>query len=215
MTHQQPVSSQRNCHTLRSGCQQLRPLSDLQCSPSVTLDRRTYSSVCRRVFFINCPVKCLVRTWLIPDNCPAADCRFENGPNQRQKGCRQQEFAHSQPRIRHSKPCRHHVLCGHGHRHRSHGPGEQKTTQLISHVKGCSFFLLLLYHVVFFFFALQLTSPVSSLFVALQYVQASGPNSLQTYGTGLKDLFAIFFYFLICIIFHAIIQEYVLDVSIS
>jgi translocating chain-associated membrane protein 1 len=57
----------------------------------------------------------------------------------------------------------------------------------------------------------QLTSPVSSLFVALQYVQTSESNSLQTYGTGLKDLFAIFFYFLICIIFHAIIQEYVLD----
>ncbi|XP_022173779.1 translocating chain-associated membrane protein 1 [Myzus persicae] len=57
----------------------------------------------------------------------------------------------------------------------------------------------------------QLTSPVSSLFVALQYVQAPGPNALQTYGTGLKDLFAVFFYFLICIIFHAIIQEYVLD----
>ncbi|CAH1723759.1 unnamed protein product [Aphis gossypii] len=59
----------------------------------------------------------------------------------------------------------------------------------------------------------HITAPVSSLFVALQYVQTSGenPNALQTYGTGLKDLFAIFFYFLICIIFHAIIQEYVLD----
>jgi len=57
----------------------------------------------------------------------------------------------------------------------------------------------------------QLTSPVSSLFVALQYGQATEPNVLQTYGTGLKDLFAIFFYFLICIIFHAIIQEYILD----
>lgn len=59
----------------------------------------------------------------------------------------------------------------------------------------------------------QLTSPVSSLFVALQYVQTLGQNqnALQTYGTGLKDLFAIFFYFLICIIFHAILQEYVLD----
>jgi len=74
--------------------------------------------------------------------------------------------------------------------------------------------VLFLYHVMCLF-ALQLTSPVSSLFVALQYVQTPGPNALQTYGTGLKDLFAIFFYFLICIIFHAIIQEYVLDVSIS
>lgn len=67
----------------------------------------------------------------------------------------------------------------------------------------------------FFFLSFQLTSPVSSLFVALQYAQAAEQNQnvLQTYGTGLKDLFAIFFYFLICIIFHAIIQEYVLDVS--
>lgn len=68
-----------------------------------------------------------------------------------------------------------------------------------------------------FFFALfQLTSPVSLLFVALQYGQTApeqSQNVLQTYGTGPKDLFAIFFYFLICIIFHAIIQEYVLDVS--
>lgn len=62
---------------------------------------------------------------------------------------------------------------------------------------------------------LQITSPVSSLFVALQYGQATGqnPNLLQTYGTGIKDLYAVFFYFLICIIFHAIIQEYILDVS--
>lgn len=70
-------------------------------------------------------------------------------------------------------------------------------------------------YVLTMFFLLQLTSPVSSLFVALQYVQNPGQNQsvLQTYGTGLKDLCAIFFYFLICIIFHAIIQEYVLDVS--
>lgn len=51
--------------------------------------------------------------------------------------------------------------------------------------------------------------------MALQYAQTAEQNQnvLQTYGTGLKDLFAIFFYFLICIIFHAIIQEYALDVS--
>eukprot|EP00102_Acyrthosiphon_pisum_P011759 XP_008180615.2 PREDICTED: translocating chain-associated membrane protein 1-like [Acyrthosiphon pisum] len=57
----------------------------------------------------------------------------------------------------------------------------------------------------------HLTSPVSSLFVTLQYVQAPGPNTFQTYGTGLKDLFAIFYYFLICIVLRDIIQEYVLD----
>jgi len=61
----------------------------------------------------------------------------------------------------------------------------------------------------------QITSPVSSLFVALQYGQATGQNqnALQAYGTGIKDLCSMFFYFLICIIFHAIIQEYILDVS--
>ncbi|VVC26455.1 TRAM/LAG1/CLN8 homology domain,TRAM1-like protein [Cinara cedri] len=59
----------------------------------------------------------------------------------------------------------------------------------------------------------QFTSPISSLFVALQYGQTSDPNTnvVYTYGTGPKDLCAVFFYFLICIIFHAIIQEYVLD----
>lgn len=59
----------------------------------------------------------------------------------------------------------------------------------------------------------QITSPVSSLFVALQYGQATeqNKNALQAYGTGIKDLCSMFFYFLICIIFHAIIQEYILD----
>ncbi|XP_050424372.1 translocating chain-associated membrane protein 1 [Adelges cooleyi] len=59
---------------------------------------------------------------------------------------------------------------------------------------------------------IQLTSPLSYLFVALQYGESTSSNkSILTYGTGIKDLFAVFFYFLICIIFHAIIQEYVLD----
>jgi translocating chain-associated membrane protein 1 len=33
------------------------------------------------------------------------------------------------------------------------------------------------------------------------------------YTYGWKDVCAVFFYFLICIVMHAIIQEYVLDVS--
>lgn len=60
-----------------------------------------------------------------------------------------------------------------------------------------------------------MTSPVSSLFVALQYGHSNelNPNVVQSYGTGPQDLCAIVFYFLICIIFHAIVQEYVIDVS--
>lgn len=34
------------------------------------------------------------------------------------------------------------------------------------------------------------------------------------YSYGLKDLCAIFFYALICIVMHAIVQEYFLDVSL-
>ena len=37
-----------------------------------------------------------------------------------------------------------------------------------------------------------------------------GP-SLYTYGS--KDVFSVFFYFLICVVVHAVIQEYGLDVS--
>lgn len=33
------------------------------------------------------------------------------------------------------------------------------------------------------------------------------------YGAGLKDACTIFFYFMIAIVLHAVIQEYVLDVS--
>ena len=33
------------------------------------------------------------------------------------------------------------------------------------------------------------------------------------YTNGLRDLAAVFFYFLICIVIHAVIQEYILDVS--
>jgi len=36
-------------------------------------------------------------------------------------------------------------------------------------------------------------------------------GSVYTYG--IKDLFAIFFYGLLCIVFHAVFQEYIFDVS--
>jgi len=32
------------------------------------------------------------------------------------------------------------------------------------------------------------------------------------YNYGIKDLFAVFFYGLICIVFHAVFQEYIFDV---
>ncbi|XP_046578638.1 LOW QUALITY PROTEIN: translocating chain-associated membrane protein 1-like 1 [Haliotis rubra] len=60
----------------------------------------------------------------------------------------------------------------------------------------------------------QATSPVASLFVAMQHNVTQNDTedsdfSLYTYGT--KDMFAVFFYFLICIVIHAVIQEYILD----
>lgn len=36
----------------------------------------------------------------------------------------------------------------------------------------------------------------------------------MTYTTGLKDLCAVFFYTLIGVVVHAVIQEYILDVSL-
>lgn len=36
---------------------------------------------------------------------------------------------------------------------------------------------------------------------------------LTFYEYGLKDVFSTFFYFLIAVVIHAVIQEYVLDVS--
>jgi len=42
-------------------------------------------------------------------------------------------------------------------------------------------------------------------------VESGKEGSLYNYGV--KDLFAIFFYGLICIVFHAVFQEYIFDVS--
>jgi hypothetical protein len=39
------------------------------------------------------------------------------------------------------------------------------------------------------------------------------PLEVLRYTYGVRDACAVFFYFLICIVMHAIIQEYILDVS--
>lgn len=61
----------------------------------------------------------------------------------------------------------------------------------------------------------QATAPVATLFVAMQHNvtlnDTESNNGVQYYTCGLKDLFSIFFYFLICIVVHAVIQEYILD----
>lgn len=50
------------------------------------------------------------------------------------------------------------------------------------------------------------------MFIVLQHnVTAAGETPL--YSPGFRDWAAVFFYSLICIVVHAIIQEYVLDVS--
>lgn len=62
-------------------------------------------------------------------------------------------------------------------------------------------------------FLLQATTPIASIFIALQHnVTEPSPQGIF-YSPGVKDWASIFFYCLICIIIHAVIQEYVLDVS--
>ncbi|XP_065204752.1 translocating chain-associated membrane protein 1-like 1 [Planococcus citri] len=55
-----------------------------------------------------------------------------------------------------------------------------------------------------------ITSSVCYTFVAAQYANEIAPR-VVAYGTGVKDLCTIFFYTLVCIILHAVLQEYVLD----
>ncbi|BFZ11222.1 hypothetical protein BsWGS_14260 [Bradybaena similaris] len=60
----------------------------------------------------------------------------------------------------------------------------------------------------------QATSRVAGLFVTLQYNQTVNDSANVehiVYSTGSRDLFTVFFYFLICIVIHAVIQEYGLD----
>jgi len=65
----------------------------------------------------------------------------------------------------------------------------------------------------------QVTSPLASLFIALHHnvtfpAQEGAPPTIADpvyYTSGLKDVPAIFFYLLIAIVMHQIIQEYLLD----
>ena len=41
---------------------------------------------------------------------------------------------------------------------------------------------------------------------------AEGVKDTSLYGYGIKDTFAVFFYGLLCIVFHAVFQEYIFDV---
>ncbi|KAH9511217.1 Translocating chain-associated membrane protein [Dermatophagoides farinae] len=58
----------------------------------------------------------------------------------------------------------------------------------------------------------QATSPYAAYFVALQHntTEALG-NPMALYSSGPKDLCVIFFYFLISIVIHAVVQEYIID----
>ena len=66
----------------------------------------------------------------------------------------------------------------------------------------------------------QVTSPMAGLFIALHHnvtatppAEGTPPNLAEPvmYTTGVKDVAAIFFYLLIAIVMHQIVQEYLLD----
>ncbi|KAK3749082.1 hypothetical protein RRG08_034056 [Elysia crispata] len=61
----------------------------------------------------------------------------------------------------------------------------------------------------------QATSPIASLFITLQHNQTINDSvtgdTVVVYGTGVRDLFTVCFYSLVCIVVHAVIQEYLLD----
>lgn len=64
----------------------------------------------------------------------------------------------------------------------------------------------------------QVSSPLASVFIVMQHnvtanveVQPGVLQDLPFYNAGLKDLPALFFYMLISVVMHAIIQEYLLD----
>uniref|UniRef100_A0A8C7QP60 Translocating chain-associated membrane protein n=1 Tax=Oncorhynchus mykiss TaxID=8022 RepID=A0A8C7QP60_ONCMY len=60
----------------------------------------------------------------------------------------------------------------------------------------------------------EVTSKVAVLFITVQYnftISANEESVVNHFHHGLKDLATIFFYMLVAIIIHAIIQEYVLD----
>lgn len=97
-------------------------------------------------------------------------------------------------------------------------PGNAKTVPYLSHefviqnhgdiaTCACMIFIIGL--------MFQTTTPLASAFIAPKYnLTDLESNTLQTptlYTYGLKDLCLLFFYTLTAIIFHAIIQEYILD----
>jgi len=47
----------------------------------------------------------------------------------------------------------------------------------------------------------------------LKLCLADDVKDVSFYTYGIKDMFAVFFYGLICIVFHAVFQEYIFDVS--
>ncbi|KAL1464077.1 hypothetical protein WDU94_003759 [Cyamophila willieti] len=62
----------------------------------------------------------------------------------------------------------------------------------------------------------QATAPISYMFIAMQHNvnQSEANNQIDPYikyTYGSKDICAVFFYLLLCIVTHAIVQEYVLD----
>lgn len=64
----------------------------------------------------------------------------------------------------------------------------------------------------------QVTSPWAYMFIAIHHNVTNtteDPTAVIKYATGWKDACAVFFYFLITIIMHAVLQEYIFDVSIS
>ncbi|XP_019875204.1 translocating chain-associated membrane protein 1 [Aethina tumida] len=56
----------------------------------------------------------------------------------------------------------------------------------------------------------QVTSPLASVFITLQH-NVTEAGEIPLYSPGIRDWASIFFYSLICIVIHAIIQEYGLD----
>lgn len=70
-------------------------------------------------------------------------------------------------------------------------------------------------------FILQSTSPIASLFISLHHNVSGAEPTREVpkgepffYEAGWKDACAVFFYSLVCIVMHAILQEYFLDVSV-
>nr|XP_012217923.1 PREDICTED: translocating chain-associated membrane protein 1 [Linepithema humile] len=61
---------------------------------------------------------------------------------------------------------------------------------------------------------IQVTSPWAYMFIAIHHNVTNtteDPTAVIKYTTGLKDICAVFFYFLITIIMHAVLQEYIFD----